>query len=108
MAQLRQRKADLEALGASLYCVLPMDLYRASTFKKGSAGPYMTLSDPAGRACAIYGAAKQLVVHNEWVNSPSVFVIDRKGIITYSHLGNSWGDRPSADAILEEVKKAAR
>lgn len=107
MAQLRQRKGDLDKLGAALYCVLPMDLYRAATFKKGSAGPYTTLSDPAGRACAVYGVAKQLVVHNEWVNSPSVFVIDRKGVITYSYVGNSWGDRPSAETILEEAKKAS-
>ncbi len=106
MAQLRQRKADLEALGASLYCVVPMDGYRTATFKKGSAGPYTTLSDPAGRACVIYGVAKQLVVHNEWVNSPSVFIVDRKGIIRYSHVGKSWGNRPLANTLLAEVKKA--
>ena len=108
MAQLRQRKAELDGLGAALYCILPMDLYRAATFKKGSAGPYTTLSDAAGRACAIYGVAKQLVVHNEWVNSPAVFVVDRKGVVTYAYAGNFWGDRPSADVILEEVKKAAK
>jgi peroxiredoxin len=107
MAQLRQRKADLDALGASLYCVLPMDLHRAATFKKGSAGPYTTLSDAAGRTCAVYGVSKQLVVHNEWVNSPAVFVIDRKGVITYRYVGSSWDDRPTAETILEEARKAS-
>ena len=106
MAQLRKKKAAIEALGASLYCVVPMDGYRTATFKKGSAGPYVTLSDPAGRACAIYGVAKQLVVHNEWVNSPSMFIVDLKGIIRYSYVGKSWGDRPSANTLLIEIKKA--
>jgi hypothetical protein len=62
-------------------------------------------SDPDGRACAIYGVAKQLVVHSEWVNSPSVFVIDRKSVITYAHVGSSWGDRRDR-AVLE--RRAAR
>ena len=108
MAQLRQKKAELDRLGAVLYCVLPMDLYRCRTYQKGSAGPYTTLSDPAGRASAIYGAAKQLIVHSEWVNSPSVFIINRKGVITYAKIGNSWGDRPSAATIIEKAKEAKK
>ncbi len=108
MAQLRQRKAELDGAGAVVVDVLPMDLVRAATFKRTRAGPFATLSDPAGRACATYGVARQLVVHNEWVNSPSVFVIDRKGVITYAHVGSSFGDRPSAEKVVEEVKKAAR
>ena len=106
MAQLRRRKEEFDGLGAALYCILPMDRYRASTFKKRTAGPYVTLSDPAGRACAIYGVAKQLVVHNEWVNSPSIFILDGKGVVRYAYVGKSWGDRPSADVILAEVRKA--
>ena len=56
----------------------------------------------------MYGVAKQLVVHDEWVNSPATFVIDRKGIVRYAYVGDYWGDRPSADTIFEEVKKALR
>lgn len=108
MAQLRQKKAELDRLGAVVYDVIPMDLVRAATFKKTRANGFTTLSDPAGRACSIYGVAKQLIVHNEWVNSPSVFVIDRRGIVTFAHAGKSFSDRPSADAVLEEVKKAAK
>jgi peroxiredoxin len=85
-----------------------MDLYRTRAFKEKTAGPYVTLCDAAGRASAIYGVGKQLVVHDEWVNSPSVFVIDRKGVISYAAVGSSWGDRPTAEAILEEIRKAAK
>ena len=107
MAQLRRKKADFDRAGAELICILPMDLVRCRSYQKKSAGPFTTLSDPAGRASAIYGAARQLIVHNEWVNAPSVFVINSKGMITYAHHGNSWGDRPSADAIVAEANKAA-
>ena len=33
---------------------------------------------------------------------------DRKGIVRYAYVGDYWGDRPSADTIFEEVKKALR
>ena len=109
MAQLRQRKIELDLLGAELFCILPMDRYRSATFKKKTAGPYTTLSDPAGRACSIYGVHRQLVVvRGEWVSSPAIFVIDLKGIITYRYVGKDEFDRPSAGTIIEEVEKAAK
>jgi peroxiredoxin len=108
MAQLRQRRAELDRWGAVVYDVLPMDLIRSSNFQKTRANGFTTLSDPAGRACAIYGVAKQLFVHHEWVNSPSVFVIDRRGVVTFAHVGTSFSDRPSADVVLREVANAAK
>ena len=109
MAQLRHRKPELGIMGAELFCILPMDRYRCSTFQSKTAGPYLTLSDPAGRACSIYGVHRQLVVaKGEWVSTPATFVINRKGIITYRYVGKDEFDRPSADTIIEEVANAAK
>ncbi len=106
MAQLRRRKFELDVMGAELYCILPMDLYRCGTFQKKTAGPYTTISDAAGRACSIYGVHQQrVVVNGEWVNAPATFIIDRKGVIRYRYVGKTEFDRPSADAVIEAVKK---
>ena len=106
MAQLRRRKFELEILGAELYCILPMDRYRSATFKKKTAGPYTTLSDPAGRACSIYGVYRQLVVaRGECVNAPATVIIDLDGVVRYRYVGKDEFDRPSAETIIREIKK---
>jgi hypothetical protein len=99
-AQLRLKKDQLEKLGAEAFVVQAMDLYRTKVFKeenlllsKGK-GPFekekslvfaTALSDPAGRASALYGVARKCVRWGSWVeNSPCWFVIDRQGTITYA------------------------
>jgi peroxiredoxin len=104
---LRPRKAEFDAIGAELICVLPMDRSRGDDFAKTRSGPYRVVCDLAGRASAMYGVSEQIIVHNEWVNSPSIFIIDRKGTVSYAHVGSSWNDRPEAEAIVSEAKKAA-
>lgn len=106
MAQLRRVKDDIEKEDAVVICVLPLDMVRTSAFKKTRTnGEFMVLSDPTARTCSIYGVANQLMVHSEWVSSPSVFVIDKKGNIGWSHIGKSYNDRPSAEAVLEKVRE---
>lgn len=107
MAQLRQRQKDFAAAGATVACVIAMDPVRAAYFAKNKPGPYTALSDVSSRVASLYGVAKQLVVHDEWVNAPSVFVI-RGGKVAWSYVGKSWGDRPTMDTILDEVAKASK
>ena len=126
-AQLRLKKDELERLGAAAYVVVSMDLHRTRTFKEEnpllSRGPgpfskekslvYATaLSDPAGRAAALYGVSRKCLRWGSWVeNTPTWFVIDRKGTITYSAqptfaTPTSYVD--DVDLVLEALRKAAR
>ena len=126
-AQLRLKKDEVEKLGAEVYVVLAMDLYRTRVFKeenlllsKGK-GPFAkekslvyatALSDPAGYASALYGVARKCLRWGAWVeNQPHWFVIDRKGTITF--VLEPKFDTPTAyekdvDRVLEALKKAAR
>jgi len=126
-AQLRLKKDEVEKLGAEVYVVLAMDLYRTRVFKeenlllsKGE-GPFSkekslvyatALSDPAGYASALYGVARKCLRWGAWVeNQPHWFVIDRKGTITF--VLEPKFDTPTAyekdvDLVLEALKKAAR
>src|SRR4030095_7750199 len=73
-AQLRLKKDEIEKLGARAYVVVSMDLHRTRVFKEENlllsrgAGPFAkekrlvfatALSDPAGRAAALYGVARK-------------------------------------------------
>ena len=126
-AQLRLKQDEVEKLGAEVYVVLAMDLYRTKVFKEQNlllskgAGPFSkekslvyatALSDPAGYASALYGVARKSLRWGSWVeNQPTWFVIDRKGTLTYtaeptfstptSYVGD-------VDLMLEALRKAAR
>ncbi len=126
-AQLRLKKDEVERLGAEAYVVLAMDLHHARRFKEEnlllSRGPgtfskekslvYATaLSDPAGYASAVYGVARKCLRWGSWVeNYPHWFVIDRKGILTYSAqptFATPTSYVNDVDLMLEALAKAAR
>ena len=126
-AQLRRKKAEVEKTGAAAYVVLAMDLYRTRVFKEENlvlskvAGPFSkeksvvfatALSDPAGYASATYGVSRKCLRWGSWVeNRPAWFVVDRKGMITYS--AHPMFETPTSfiedvDLLLEALKKASR
>ena len=126
-AQLRLKKDEVEKLGAEVYVVLAMDLYRTRMFKeenlllskgKGTFSQekslvYATaLSDPAGYASALYGVARKCLRWGSWVeNQPCWFVIDRKGSLTYTlepTFESPTSYQKDVDHVLEALKKAAR
>ncbi|HMF16135.1 MAG TPA: hypothetical protein VKE98_02960 [Gemmataceae bacterium] len=126
-AQLRLKKDEVEKLGAEVFVVLAMDLYRTRMFKEENLllskfkGPFAkekslvyatALSDPAGQASALYGVARKCLRWGAWVeNQPHWFVIDRKG--TLSFMLQPKFDTPTAyekdvELVLQELKKAGR
>ena len=126
-AQLRLKKDEIEKLGADAFVVLATDLYRTKAFKeenlllsKGD-GPFSkekslvfatALSDPAGRASALYGVSRKCLRWGSWVeNQPCWFVIDRTGTITY--IAEPTFSTPTSyvtdiDLVLDALQKAAR
>jgi hypothetical protein len=126
-AQLRLRKDEVEKLGAEAYVVLAMDLYRTKVFKeenlllskgdgkfsKEKSLVYATaLSDPAGRASALYGVSRKCLRWGSWVeNQPSWFAIDRQGTLIYvsqPSFATPTSYEEDVEKVLEALKKAAR
>jgi hypothetical protein len=126
-AQLRLKKDEIEKLGAEALVVLALDLYRTKVFKEEnlllSKGKGLfakekslvfatALSDPAGRASAVYGVSRKCLRWGSWVeNHPCWFVIDRKGTLTYAAqptfaTPTSYVD--DIDRVLEALKKATQ
>ncbi|MBC8481434.1 MAG: redoxin domain-containing protein [Planctomycetes bacterium] len=63
------------------------------------------LVDRAGSVGAMYGVQPlAFVVHSEWINRPSVVIVDKEGIVRFAYYGTFWGDRPSIHQVLEMLK----
>ena len=125
-AQLRFKKDEVEKLGAEVYVVLPMDLYRTKIFREENLvlstfkNPFTkeknlvfgtALSDPAGYASALYGASRNPLFGHVWLeNEPTWIGIDRNGKIIYGTWSRNQKDAKQTDAddVLEALKKAAR
>lgn len=126
-AQLRFKKDEVEKLGAEVFVVLTMDLYRTKVFKEQNLvlstfkGPFekepslvfgTALSDPAGHVSALYGVSRKYLRGQAWFeNDPCWFIIDRKGTLTCVYEPNFSSAtfyEKDVDRVLEELKKAAR
>jgi peroxiredoxin len=125
-AQLRLKKDEVEKLGAEVYVVVSLDLHRTRRFKEENPllsrfpGPFSkerslvfatALSDPAGRAAALYGAARKCLRWGSWVeNQPTWFVIDRQGTVSYTAeptFSTPTSYQDDVDRVLDALRKAA-
>lgn len=62
---------------------------------------YPLLSDADHQVTDQYGVYNLL---GDTLATPSVFVIDLEGVIRWEYIGQSSGDRPSSEMILEQVR----
>jgi len=47
-------------------------------------------------------------IHTDTSNTPGTFVIDRQGVLRWSHIGKgkrNWADRPTAAETVAKVKE---
>ena len=64
---------------------------------------FQILSDFDKNTIKAYGIVN--AAEHDGIAHPSVFILDREGKIRYLHVGKDPQDRPSDEAIIEEVKK---
>jgi peroxiredoxin len=62
---------------------------------------YPVLSDGDHRVSDLYGVYNLL---GDSLATPSVFIIDLEGIISWEYVGQSTSDRPSNGVILEQLR----
>jgi alkyl hydroperoxide reductase subunit AhpC len=63
------------------------------------------LVDRAGAVGAEYGVQPlAFTVHAEWINRPSVVIVDQEGVVRFTYYGTFWGDRPAIHELLEMVR----
>ena len=100
----------IRQMGAELLAVDPHELWASRALLKETGLDtdvlnYPLLLDPAHTVSATYGVAFQMRIHTELCNRPATFVIDRDGVLRYARRAQTFGDRPSPDNVLAELKK---
>lgn len=103
LGELQRHVKEFEAKGARLLAVVGQEPFRAAWWHEKLRLSFPLLADPAVHVQGVYGVARQLVVHDEWVNVPAAFVIDRPGILRQAHVGRAFNDRATAAQLLAEV-----
>lgn len=93
---------------AQVFLIVPHERCRVKSWTEQSDGKVVTLADPGFWASSLYGVAFQMRIHTDTSNTPGTFVIDRKGVLRWAHIGvgpKSWNDRPSVEQTLAKVKE---
>jgi peroxiredoxin len=91
--QFQEKKAEIVAL-----VVEPPARVQSMVASLGYT--YPLLADPDHAVSSAYGVYNRL---NDQRATPSVFVVDESGIVTWSYIGLSVSDRPSAQQILNQL-----
>ncbi len=107
---MRDQLETIDGLDAELLAVDPHEVWSAKFLLRETGLStddlhYPLLMDPSLTVSATYGLAFQMRIHTEWSNRPATFVIDKQGTIRYARRGENFGDRPTADEMLAELKK---
>ena len=60
---------------------------------------YPVISDAQKRIIQLYG-----VLHpREGISRPAVFIVDKRGVVRYVHVGRNVRDRPSLQQVMQAL-----
>ena len=107
---MRETLDSFEDLNAELIAIDPHEAYAARALLKETGFPtdavsYPLLMDGAQTVSAMYGVAFQMRIHIEVSNRPATFVIDKDGVVRYEKRGSAFGDRPTPQNIMDQLKR---
>ncbi len=108
LQRLTQELEKFAKLDVQVVVVDPHEKERTAAWKARLRVPFVFASDPAGRAQATYGVARQLVVGGEWAPSPAWFVINAKGKLVWSKIGRHPAEHASLGDLLPVLDAVSR
>ena len=100
--------SDFKAADATLVVIVPHERCRTKWWVDKTKGKILFLADPGFLVSSIYGVAFQMRIHTDTSNTPGTFVIDKQGILRWSHVGSgksNWRDLPTIRETLAKVKE---
>jgi peroxiredoxin len=91
--------------GADLIAVSVDDQSFAWSMGQTTGAKFQILSDSDKKTVISYGILN--AAEHDGIAHPSIFIIDKEGRIRYLHVGKDPQDRPSDEAIIEELKRTS-
>ena len=96
MAQLRHDYEKFQALNCEVIVNVPNGPIMIQRHRQEHNPPYPILTDKGSRVAALYFQVKIFFL----VGTPTVFLVDRNGVIRYAHYARSPLDEPSSTEPL--------
>lgn len=105
MVQFQEAYQQFVQSDTEILVIDPQETFRVIDWREKLKTSFHFLADPTAWVCAQYGVAKQIVVHEEWVNLPSAFIVDKSGILQYAHVGRGWpmSERAEPEDLLRNL-----
>ncbi|MCE9637770.1 MAG: peroxiredoxin family protein [Planctomycetes bacterium] len=108
LQRLTTEQAKLDSWKVSVVVVDPHEKERTKAWSDRLKLPFTTASDPAGRAAATYGCARQMFRAGEWLPSPTWCVIDTSGRLVWRRAGTKIDDHASLGDLLPVLEQVSR
>jgi len=98
MAQLRHDYEQFKALNTDIWVMVPNGPKMIQRHVDEFHPPYTILTDKGAKVASLYFQVKQFFL----IGTPTVFAVDRGGIIRYAHYASSVVEEPdNANALAE-------
>jgi peroxiredoxin len=105
LTRLAEDYDKLKQAGADLIAISVDDQSFAWSMGQTTGAKFQILSDSDKKVITTYGILN--AEEHGGIAHPSIFLVDKMGRIRFMHVGKDPQDRPSDEAILEEIKKVA-
>jgi len=98
MAQLRQEYGKFKSLKTDIIVLGPESPEAFNTYFQKENLPFIGIPDPTHSILKLYGQEIKLF---KLGRMPAQVIIDKKGIVRFTHYGHSMSDIPGNDEVLE-------
>lgn len=105
LTRLAEDYDKIKQAGADLVAISVDDQSYAWSMGQTTGAKFQILSDSDKKVITSYGILN--AEEHGGIAHPSIFILDKSGVIRFMHVGKDPQDRPSDEAIIEQIKKAA-
>jgi peroxiredoxin Q/BCP len=105
LTRLAEDYDKIKQAGADLIAISVDEQTFAWSMGQTTGAKFQILSDSDKKVITTYGILN--AEEHGGIAHPSIFLVDKTGRIRFLHIGKDPQDRPSDEAILEEIKKVA-
>jgi peroxiredoxin len=95
----------MKQAGADLFAISADAQDYAWSMAQTTGAKYQILSDSDRKVIQSYGILNPN--ENGGIAHPSIFIVDKSGVIRYLYVGKNPQDRPPDETLIEEIKKVA-
>ena len=95
---MAEQYADFQGMCVETLTVAPTTLQAAQAYFRNDPAPFTSVADPEREIFVRYGVASRPLSLGQ---RPGLFVIDRKGVVRFAHVGRQQWNIPSMDRVME-------